>query len=180
MLLFYTACFCFICFHTQCVGDDVKELHKEDTEENAQISSKSPPLDGTKGFTFSKKSHTKNHSLPFERKTKMSEELLIKDTLEGEGIEAAKGHRVSVHYEGRLEDGTVFDSSFKRNQPIEFVLGKGHVIQGWDLGLLGLRVGGKRTLTIPPHLGYGAQGAGRVIPPNAVLIFDVELVQIED
>lgn len=109
----------------------------------------------------------------------MTEELIITETHKGEGIDAQKGHRISVHYEGRLEDGTIFDSSYKRGQPIEFILGKGHVIKGWDDGLLGLKVGGKRTLTIPPHLGYGDRGAGRVIPPNATLIFDVECVHIE-
>lgn len=106
-------------------------------------------------------------------------ELKIQDTHEGDGAVAENGHRVSVHYEGRLEDGTVFDSSFKRGTPITFILGVGQVIQGWDLGILGLRVGGKRTLTIPSELGYGAHGAGRLIPPHATLIFDVELVDID-
>lgn len=92
------------------------------------------------------------------------------------GIIAADGMQVAVHYQGRLEDGTVFDDSHKRGEPISFILGKGQVIKGWDQGIAGMAVGEKRTLTIPPELGYGAQGAGDVIPPNATLIFDVELV----
>ncbi|MBX9977334.1 MAG: FKBP-type peptidyl-prolyl cis-trans isomerase [Alphaproteobacteria bacterium] len=108
----------------------------------------------------------------------MTTELKIDETLKGEGAEATAGKRVSVHYEGRLTDGTVFDSSFKRGEPIEFKLGVGQVIAGWDKGLEGLKVGGKRTLTIPPEMGYGARGAGAAIPPNATLVFDVELVAV--
>lgn len=104
--------------------------------------------------------------------------LSIHDHEIGTGEEVQEGQRIAVHYEGRLDNGTVFDSSFTRNQPIVFTLGVGQVIQGWDQGLLGMRVGGKRTITIPPELGYGDQGAGGVIPPNAILIFDVELVEI--
>ena len=91
-------------------------------------------------------------------------------------IIAQTGMQVAVHYQGRLEDGTVFDDSHKRGEPISFTLGKGQVIKGWDQGIAGMSVGEKRTLTIPPELGYGEQGAGDVIPPNATLIFDVELV----
>ena len=91
-------------------------------------------------------------------------------------IVAEKNMKVAVHYQGRLEDGTVFDDSHKRGEPISFTLGKGQVIKGWDQGIEGMAVGEKRTLTIPPELGYGEQGAGDVIPPNATLIFDVELV----
>ena len=97
-------------------------------------------------------------------------------TQNGDGVKAEKGMMVSVHYQGRLEDGTVFDDSFKRGEPISFVLGNGMVIQGWEQGIEGMLVGEKRTLTIPPELGYGEAGAGDVIPPNATLIFDVELV----
>ena len=90
-----------------------------------------------------------------------------------------KGKSVLVHYKGQLTDGTVFDSSYKRNQPIEFILGIGQVIQGWDEGVELLRVGDKARFVIPSHLAYGSRGAGGVIPPNATLIFDVELVKVK-
>jgi len=90
---------------------------------------------------------------------------------------ATPGSPVAVHYTGRLEDGTVFDTSAERG-PIEFTLGAREVIRGWDEGVRDMRVGGKRQLVIPPHLGYGARGAGDVIPPNALLHFDVELVRV--
>ena len=96
----------------------------------------------------------------------------------GSGITPKKNNTVSVHYKGQLIDGTVFDSSYKRNQPIEFKLGIGHVIPGWDEGIALLKVGDKARFVIPSHLAYGSQGAGGVIPPNANLIFDVELVKI--
>jgi len=97
----------------------------------------------------------------------------------GEGDVAESGQSVSVHYTGWLENGEKFDSSRDRNDPFDFPLGRGHVIKGWDLGVEGMRVGGSRRLTIPPHLGYGARGAGGVIPPNAVLVFEVELLGIQ-
>jgi FKBP-type peptidyl-prolyl cis-trans isomerase FkpA len=104
--------------------------------------------------------------------------LKYEDLNEGEGDLAEAGHRVSVHYTGWLLDGDKFDSSVDRNQPFDFTLGKGMVIRGWDEGVAGMRVGGKRRLTIPPQLGYGARGAGGVIPPNATLVFDVELLAV--
>jgi FKBP-type peptidyl-prolyl cis-trans isomerase FkpA len=104
--------------------------------------------------------------------------LKIEDINEGDGQVAESGLRVSVHYTGWLLDGDKFDSSLDRNQPFEFALGKGMVIRGWDEGVAGMKVGGKRRLTIPPQLGYGAQGAGGVIPPNATLVFDVELLAV--
>ena len=97
----------------------------------------------------------------------------------GSGSKAVKGATVSVHYKGQLTDGTVFDSSYKRKEPIEFALGTGQVIAGWDEGVALLNVGDKARFVIPSHLGYGAQGAGGVIPPNANLIFDVELVEVK-
>ncbi len=105
--------------------------------------------------------------------------LKIEDLVEGEGAVAENGNRVTVHYTGWLEDGDKFDSSLDRNDPFSFPLGKGHVIRGWDMGVLDMRVGGKRKLTIPAHLGYGAAGAGGVIPPNAVLVFEVELLDVQ-
>lgn len=97
----------------------------------------------------------------------------------GNGKKAEKGRTVSVHYSGSLENGKVFDSSYSRKKPIEFPLGKGHVIEGWDEGIALLSVGDKARFVIPPYLGYGESGAGGVIPPNAVLIFDVELMDVK-
>jgi peptidyl-prolyl cis-trans isomerase A (cyclophilin A) len=97
----------------------------------------------------------------------------------GSGAQPTKGATVSVHYKGQLSDGTVFDSSYKRKEPIEFALGTGQVISGWDEGVALLSAGDKARFVIPSHLGYGAQGAGGVIPPNANLIFDVELVAVK-
>jgi FKBP-type peptidyl-prolyl cis-trans isomerase len=98
---------------------------------------------------------------------------------EGTGPEARKGQTVSVHYTGWLQNGTKFDSSHDRRQPFGFPLGAGHVIRGWDEGVAGMKVGGKRKLIIPPDLGYGARGAGGVIPPNATLVFEVELLGVK-
>lgn len=96
---------------------------------------------------------------------------------EGNGKSAVKGNQVSVHYKGQLADGTVFDSSYKRNQPLDFTVGVGQVISGWDEGILLLKEGDKARFVIPSDLGYGSRGAGGVIPPNAILVFDVELVK---
>lgn len=108
--------------------------------------------------------------------------LKYEDSKVGTGAEAKSGSNVSVHYTGWLnkegQKGTKFDSSVDRNEAFEFPLGKGMVIQGWDEGVQGMKIGGKRTLYIPSKLGYGARGAGAVIPPNADLIFDVELLKV--
>jgi FKBP-type peptidyl-prolyl cis-trans isomerase FkpA len=106
--------------------------------------------------------------------------LVIEETIVGEGEEAVAGQTVSVHYTGWLVDGSKFDSSKDRKEPFEFPLGGGHVIAGWDEGVQGMKIGGTRKLTIPPALGYGARGAGGVIPPNATLVFEVELLGLED
>jgi FKBP-type peptidyl-prolyl cis-trans isomerase len=105
--------------------------------------------------------------------------LKIQDLVVGTGQEAKSGDNVSVHYTGWLEDGTKFDSSLDRGTPFEFTLGAGRVIKGWDEGIVGMKVGGKRKLIIPAALGYGAQGYPPVIPANATLIFEVELLAIK-
>jgi len=105
--------------------------------------------------------------------------LRYKFITKGTGAQAEVGKKVSVHYKGMLADGTVFDSSYKRKEPIEFPLGKGHVIEGWDEGIQLLKVGDQARFVIPPHIAYGQRGAGGVIPPNATLIFDVELVEVK-
>ena len=113
-------------------------------------------------------------------------ELIKQDGKVGSGAEAVSGRTVTVHYTGWLYDparpdnkGAKFDSSRDRNDPFSFNLGAGEVIRGWDEGVAGMKVGGQRTLTIPPAMGYGARGAGGVIPPNATLLFDVELLDVK-
>jgi peptidylprolyl isomerase len=101
------------------------------------------------------------------------------DMVIGEGDTPPQGSKVTVHYSGYLTDGKKFDSSVDRKEPFQFVLGMGRVIKGWDEGVATMKVGGKRKLIIPPQLGYGARGAGSVIPPNAELIFDVELLDFK-
>jgi len=106
-------------------------------------------------------------------------DLQIEELKAGTGAEATSGKTVDVHYTGWLTDGTKFDSSVDRGRPFSFPLGGGRVIKGWDQGVAGMKVGGKRKLTIPPELGYGSRGAGAVIPPNATLVFEVELLAVK-
>lgn len=124
-------------------------------------------------------------STPISPTTKVSKKmttesgLIYEDTTVGTGATATAGQTVTVHYTGWLTNGTKFDSSKDRNQPFSFRLGAGEVIRGWDEGVAGMKVGGTRKLTIPPQLGYGARGAGGVIPPNATLVFEVELLGVK-
>lgn len=111
---------------------------------------------------------------------KMENGLLIQDLVVGDGAEAKDYNKVVVNYTGKLEDGSVFDSSLNPGRsPFTFTLGAGSVIKGWDQGLKNMKVGGKRKLTIPPDLAYGTNGAGNAVPPNATLIFEVELLEVE-
>lgn len=110
----------------------------------------------------------------------MDNNIKIEDILIGEGIKANNFNKVTVNYTGSLENGSIFDSSLnKGREPFTFTLGVGSVIKGWDIGVKGMKVGGKRKLIIPPELGYGDNGAGDVIPPKATLIFEVDLLKVE-
>jgi len=142
---------------------DSQELSSNTADEPQELSSKDQPTQANQQI---------------QNNTPMG--LDIKVTKEGTGDRKTKaGDTISVHYTGKLTDGTKFDSSLDRGAPFEFTIGQGMVIQGWEKGLLDMRVGEKRTLTIPADMGYGSRGAGGVIPPNAALIFDVELMAIK-
>ena len=108
-----------------------------------------------------------------------SEELEIVNDEPGEGIAIANHSKIKVHYKGFLENGKVFDSSYKRKQPFQFQIGTKQVIEGWEIGLIGMKIGGKRTLIVPPELGYGKKGAGNIIPPNSKLIFEIEIIDVQ-
>ena len=106
--------------------------------------------------------------------------IQITNIVEGEGTEIINHSKIQVHYTGKLQDGTKFDSSYDRGQPFSFQIGLREVIKGWEIGLMGMQVGGKRTLIIPPELAYGDRGAGDLIPPNATLTFDIEIVAVKN
>lgn len=114
-----------------------------------------------------------------ERKPPVKDEFKVEDLKVGTGAEAKDGSQVKVHYTGTLKNGTKFDSSLDRNQPFELTIGKGMVIQGWDKGLVGMKAGGKRKLTIPHELGYGEKGQPPKIPGKATLIFEIEMLEVK-
>jgi len=135
------------------------------------------------GVLYAGSSPTSTNKIPdtlsVPENANMNDELKIEDIVVGTGVEAVAGKDVTVHYTGTLTDGTKFDSSLDRGNPFVFSLGAGEVIKGWDQGVAGMKVGGKRKLTIPSSLGYGDRGAGAVIPPGATLLFEVELLDVE-
>ncbi len=175
-------------------GQDVVDaVAQGDTIENIEIvrvGDEAQKWNAVEAFRVFEGSRAKREAAEREAAEKKMEELAAgfdktesglryKIINKGSGKKAENGRTVSVHYTGQLENGKTFDSSYPRKKPIEFPLGKGHVIEGWDEGIALLQVGDKARFVIPSHLGYGAAGAGGVIPPNATLIFDVELMDVK-
>jgi FKBP-type peptidyl-prolyl cis-trans isomerase len=137
-----------------------------------------PPVEQSTEQPASEQPARQQSGRPSGEPVEEATELRIEDITEGTGAEAQPGQVAVVHYTGWLADGTRFDSSLDAGRPFEFTIGAGEVISGWDQGVAGMKVGGTRRLIIPPALGYGEQGAGGVIPPNATLVFEVELLEV--
>ena len=151
---------------TGCQSDDTTKTETATTETAATETEVTDGGETTEGIAVDENEVTTESGLKYV------------DSVVGDGASPKEGDMVSVHYSGFLTDGTKFDSSVDRGQPFQFKIGVGQVIKGWDEGVMSMAIGGKRKLIIPPELGYGARGAGGVIPPNATLLFDVELLGI--
>lgn len=158
-------------------GEEGAEPADEVAAETADTAAAAPP--GGDPVTAAPSGGSREADLDDPELTAMPSGLKYKDLAPGTGEEARAGSVAVVHYTGWLVDGTKFDSSLDRGEPFEFPVGGGRVIKGWDQGVAGMKVGGKRRLVIPPDLGYGARGAGAVIPPDATLIFEVELLEVK-
>jgi len=174
-----TAVFAFLLLTGALAGTGCSRFTEPPKEEAIQTEPSQPAASAQPSATATAQPSATATAKPAETAPPSDEKLGIKDLTVGKGAEAKAGDTVKVHYVGTLTDGKEFDSSRKHNEPFVFELGAGRVIKGWDQGVAGMKVGGKRKLTVPPSLGYGARGFPPVIPPNSTLIFEVELLDVK-